>query len=72
MCPCNYIIFYTSYLRREGEPDGSFVGVIIGFIPRSFKGLFLIKSLVSAQPIKGGIFRGFAAMLGAGSQYSNK
>ena len=31
----------------------SFAGVLQGFRRRSFKGLFIIKSLVSAQPIKG-------------------
>jgi hypothetical protein len=45
-------------LFEEGENRrGLFVGSIIGsfnsFIQRSFKGLFIIKSLVSAQPIKG-------------------
>jgi hypothetical protein len=45
---------------------------LYAFIQRSFKGLFIIKSLVSEQPIKGGILRGFGARLGAGSQHSNK
>lgn len=38
---------------------GSIIGSFYSFIHKSFQGPYLNIPLISAQPIKGGIFRGF-------------
>ncbi len=51
---------------------GSIIEYFYSFIHKSFQGPYLNILLISAQPIKGGIFRGFGARSCRGSQYSNK
>ncbi len=58
--------------NRRGLVVWSIVGSFYSFIHKSFQGPYLNIPLISAQPIKGGIFRGFVRGLGAGSQYYNK
>jgi hypothetical protein len=51
--------------NRRGLVVGSIIGSFYSFINKSFQGPYLNILLISAQPIKGGYFQGFAARLGS-------